>query len=97
MGYSKVLSTIYSQKEYYSRVKHFLRDYNMPKWQSLTLSTREIKAFLKLLWKLGIVEKGKLYFWKLLALTLWKYPKKLTVAMTLAVYGFHFRKVAHGI
>ncbi|KUG26785.1 hypothetical protein ASZ90_003365 [hydrocarbon metagenome] len=96
-GYSKLLASIYSQKEYYARIKEFLSRYNMPKWQNITPSFAEIKAFFKLLWKLGIVEKGKIYFWKLFVFSLWKYPKKFTVAMTFAVYGFHFRRVAQGI
>ncbi|GIV45543.1 MAG: B12-binding domain-containing radical SAM protein [Ignavibacterium sp.] len=92
-GYSNLLHTIYSQKEYFKRVSEFLREYKVPKWQTSKISIREIKAFLRLIWILGIVERGKKYFWKLLFLTVFKYPKKFTTAMTLAVYGYHFRRV----
>jgi hypothetical protein len=47
-----------------------------------------------LIWKLGIIENGKKYFWKLVVVSLFKYPQKFSLAMTLAVYGFHFRKIA---
>ncbi|MEJ5263021.1 MAG: B12-binding domain-containing radical SAM protein [Ignavibacterium sp.] len=92
-GYSKLLHSIYSQQEYFKRVKEFLNEYNLPNWQKSKITLRELKAFFRLLWFLGVVEKGKKYFWKLLLLSLFKYPKKFTTAMTLAVYGFHFRRV----
>ncbi|MBU1101480.1 MAG: DUF4070 domain-containing protein [Bacteroidetes bacterium] len=93
-GYAKVIKTIYSQKEYYQRVKTFLGNYALPAWKHDKIRKRELGAFFQLIWKLGIVEKGRNYFWKLLALSLFKYPKKFSLAMTLAVYGFHFRKIA---
>ncbi|MGD8780300.1 MAG: DUF4070 domain-containing protein [Ignavibacteria bacterium] len=92
-GYSKILSTIYSQKEFYNRMKKFLNDYSQPAWEKITPSVTQIKAFIKLILKLGFLEKDKRYFWKLFALSIFKYPKKFMVSMTLAVYGFHFRKV----
>lgn len=92
-GYSKLLHSIYSQKEYFKRVNEFLKEYRIPNWQRSKITLRELKAFIRLLWFLGVLEKGKKYFWKLLLLTIFKYPKKFTTAMTLAVYGFHFRRV----
>ncbi|WP_337866653.1 DUF4070 domain-containing protein [Ignavibacterium sp.] len=92
-GYSKLLHSIYSQQEFFKRVKEFLNEYNLPNWQKSKITLRELKAFFRLLWFLGFVEKGRKYFWKLLLLSLFKYPKKFTTAMTLAVYGFHFRRV----
>jgi hypothetical protein len=46
---------------------------------------------------LGIKEKGRRYYWKLLALTLLKYPRSLPLSVSLSVFGFHFRKVAQKI
>jgi radical SAM superfamily enzyme YgiQ (UPF0313 family) len=92
-GYASVIKTIYSQKEYYRRVKKFLSSYTPPNWITDKIGKREIIAFIKLIFKLGIFEKERKYFWKLLAVSLIKYPKKFSLAMTLAVYGFHFRKV----
>lgn len=96
-GYVNLIRTLYSQGIYYERVKTFLKNYRLPSWKSGSISLPELKAFVKLVWKLGILEKGKRYFWKLLFTTLVKYPKKFSTAMTLAVYGFHFRKVASGV
>lgn len=96
-GYKKVLETIYSQKHYYERIKVFLREYHLPKNSSKRINFREVKAFFKSIWKLGVLEKGRKYYWKLLFSTLRNYPQKFSLAMTLSIYGYHFRKVVQTI
>ncbi|MDZ7764497.1 MAG: DUF4070 domain-containing protein [Melioribacteraceae bacterium] len=93
-GYSRLIHTIYSPKEYYSRIKDFLNVYRLPVWWPNKLTLDEIKAFFRLLWKIGIREKGRKHFWKLFAFSLLKHPKKFPMAMTFSVYGFHFRRIA---
>jgi len=93
-GYSKLIHTIYSPKEYYGRIKDFVNVYQRPSWMPNTLTMDEIKAFIRLLWKIGIMEKGRKHFWKLFAYSLFKHPQKFPIAMTLSVYGFHFRRIA---
>ncbi|PKL83640.1 MAG: B12-binding domain-containing radical SAM protein [Ignavibacteriae bacterium HGW-Ignavibacteriae-3] len=93
-GYSKIIRTIYSPQEYYKRVKTFLNEYTVPAWKSQILTFTEIKAFIKLLWLIGILEEGRRYFWRNLVYSLFKYPKKFSLAMTLTVYGYHFRRIA---
>ena len=94
-GYKKIVNTIYSPSEYYKRVITFLREYKLP---SIKRSTRVnlsgIKAFFKSIWVLGIFNKERKYYWKLLFHTLFNYPKKFALAVTMAIYGFHFRAVA---
>jgi radical SAM superfamily enzyme YgiQ (UPF0313 family) len=93
-GYTNIIKTIYSQKDYYKRLKEFLHHYELPSWNSNKLSFREVKAFLRSLWLLGLLEKGKKYYWKIFAYSLFKYPRKFSIAITMAVYGYHFRRVA---
>ena len=93
-GYKRIIKTIYAQKEYYYRVKHFLNNYKMPSWSKNKIKLKEIRAFMMLLWLVGTIEKGKKYFWKLLAFSLFRHPNKFPLAMTLAVYGYHYRRVA---
>jgi radical SAM superfamily enzyme YgiQ (UPF0313 family) len=93
-GYSKIIQTIYAQKEYYIRVKSFLDNYKQPFWNKNKIKLKEVRAFMMLLWLLGTLEKGKKYFWKLFAFSLLKHPNKFPLAMTMAVYGYHFRRVA---
>ncbi len=93
-GYSKIIRTIYSPQEYYKRIKLFLKEYTVPSWKSQILTFTEIKAFVKLLWLIGILEEGRKYFWQTLVYSFFKYPKKFSLAMTLVVYGYHFRRIA---
>lgn len=92
-GYHKILNTIYSPGHFYERVKTFLREYRPQAKRSSFPQTDEIKALLRSMWILGIKEKGRTYYWKLLAWTIVKRPKSFPLSVTLSIYGFHFRKV----
>lgn len=96
-GYKEILQTIYEPHEYYKRLKLFLQEYTLPIKKAGELTFSGLKAFFKSLWILGVREKERSYYWKLLFSSLIKYPKKFTLAITLAIYGFHFRKVSDAI
>ena len=91
-GYRKVVSTIYSPRNYYERILTFLRDYKPGKNSKVKFHFCDIKAFLKSIWHLGIMGKGRLYYWKLIFWSV-KRPKYFHLSVTLAIYGFHFRKM----
>ncbi len=93
-GYKEILQTIYAPKQYYLRVKLFLQEYALPVKNTKKINLSDVKAFIKSLWILGVLDKGKRYYWKLLVFSLIKYPKKFSIAVMLAIYGFHFRKVS---
>jgi hypothetical protein len=46
------------------------------------------------MWFLGIREKGRRYYWRLLVSTLLKHPRSFSLSINLSIFGFHFRKVA---
>jgi radical SAM superfamily enzyme YgiQ (UPF0313 family) len=96
-GYKNILVTIYAHKEYYERVLTFLKEYKLPSYRSWKLSRNQIQAFFKSLWILGIWEQGRTQFWKFIISTLIRYPHKFALAITLAIYGFHFRRVVETI
>jgi radical SAM superfamily enzyme YgiQ (UPF0313 family) len=89
-GYKTILRTIYSPKNYYQRVRAFLREYRPPQVRC-ALTFHHKMAFFKSLFRLGILSKERLYFWKALAWTLCHRPRLLPQAVTLAIYGYHFR------
>jgi radical SAM superfamily enzyme YgiQ (UPF0313 family) len=95
-GYKYILKTIYAPKHYYERVMTCLKEYSPQKNKkgAPQLKYYHIKAFFRSIWLLGIWGKGKRYFWKLVLLTLARRPRSLPLAISLSVYGFHFRKVA---
>jgi radical SAM superfamily enzyme YgiQ (UPF0313 family) len=96
-GYKHILETIYSPKEYYERMKTFIRQYQLPTKKTVRISLIDLIALVKSLWILGIIEKGKRYFWQILLFSIFRYPKKFPMAVRMAIYGFHFRKVVETI
>ena len=92
-GYKHILDTIYSPRHYYERVKTFLREYKPRREMAGRLEFYHIRAFVKSIWFLGIREKGRRYYWKLFLSTLLEQPRKFPLAISLSVYGYHFRKV----
>jgi radical SAM superfamily enzyme YgiQ (UPF0313 family) len=94
-GYRNIVHTIYSPKHYYERVKTFLREYNPPKINKAPqLRFHHIEGLFKSIWFLGIKEKGRRYYWRLILSTLFKKPRAFPLSVSLSVFGFHFRKVA---
>jgi radical SAM superfamily enzyme YgiQ (UPF0313 family) len=93
-GYRRIIKTIYSPKVYYQRICQFLRHYNPGGKRKL--GSKRIAAFLRSIFYLGILGNGitQMYYWRLLAKTLIFYRKSFNEAITLMVYGEHFRKVA---
>ncbi|MGD0352271.1 MAG: B12-binding domain-containing radical SAM protein [Dehalococcoidia bacterium] len=92
-GYKKVIDTIYSPKQYYERVKTFLKEYRPIGDKVVSPQFEHVKAFVKSVWFLGIIGKGRQYYWRLLAWTLARRPRSFSMSVILAIYGFHFRKV----
>jgi radical SAM superfamily enzyme YgiQ (UPF0313 family) len=96
-GYKNVLDTIYSPRHYYERVVTFLKEYKPRKTAVISqLRFSHIVGLIKSLWFLGIANKGRRYFWRLLISTLLKRPRHFPLSISLSVSGFHFRKVAEG-
>jgi radical SAM superfamily enzyme YgiQ (UPF0313 family) len=93
-GYQKIISTIYSPKFYHERIKTFLRNYKPSKFSIPSLNMADLKAFLRSIWTLGIKEKGRTYYWKMLGWTIIHRPRNFSTAVTLLIHGFHFRKIS---
>jgi hypothetical protein len=55
-----------------------------------------IRSFLKTVYIIGIANKGRREFWKLVIWTLFKRPLLFKDAIQFAVYGYHFR-IVYGI
>jgi len=92
-GYRHILNTIYSPKHYYERVKIFLKEYRPASKSHDRIEFYHLVALIKSIWLLGIRENGRRYFWRLFVSTLMKRPRFFPLSISLAVYGFHFRKI----
>jgi len=93
-GYKDIMATIYSPKEYYKRVKIFLKEYRPKKKMRLSqLQPWHLRAFIRSMWFLGVRDRERLYYWRFFISTLLKRPRHFPLSISLAVYGFHFRQV----
>lgn len=96
-GYKHIVNTIYSPKPYYERIKTFLTEYNPKNKKKGGFHLHHLSTLIKSMWFLGIKEKGRRYYWKLIAWTLLKKPKAFPLSIAFAIQGFHLRKVAEKI
>ncbi|MDP4093458.1 MAG: B12-binding domain-containing radical SAM protein [Bacillota bacterium] len=95
-GYKKIINTIYSPKRYYERVLVFLKEYKPVKRNIQHFHFSYVTAFLKSIIRLGIIESERYYYWKLFFWSLFRKPRLFPTAITLTIYGFHFRKIYEG-
>jgi radical SAM superfamily enzyme YgiQ (UPF0313 family) len=99
-GYRKIISRVYSPRIYYERVKESLREYRPPEKKKIHFHFRYLRwhflylvAPFKTFVSLGIKDKARVYYWKLLFWSLLRRPQLLPLAITYSIYGFHFRKI----
>ena len=91
-GYRRILRTIYAPRQYYARVRTFLREYNPPKSKG-RFAFGDVMAFLRSIVRLGILGRERFHYWRLLLWSLCHRRASLGLAVTFAIYGHHFRKV----
>ncbi|MBI5950401.1 MAG: DUF4070 domain-containing protein [Chloroflexi bacterium] len=91
-GYREILSQIYAPKFYYERVRTFLREYRPPKIR-VQLEPQYILALWRSIYQLGIRGVERIQYWRLFFWTLFRRPRLFPLAITFAIYGFHFRQV----
>jgi len=91
-GYKNILRQIYSPEQYYQRLKTFLREYKAPKIEA-PLDLQHALAFFRSIVHLGIRGEERRQYWKLLFWTGFRRPQLFPLAVTLAIYGHHFRRI----
>lgn len=91
-GYRQVVATLYAPRAYSERVLTFLRNYRMPKIAPFRVQAAELAAFFKSMWHIGVIGHGRRYYWRVIGWTMLR-PRYLHLAVTLSIYGYHFRKV----
>ncbi|OGU25028.1 MAG: B12-binding domain-containing radical SAM protein [Geobacteraceae bacterium GWF2_54_21] len=96
-GYQAILGAIYSPKNYYRRVISLLKEYNPSHPGKFHLQPGYVGALFKSILFLGVIGMERLHFWKLFFWSLMRRPRQFPLAITYAIYGFHFRKIAEKI
>lgn len=94
-GYKTIMSTIYSRKHYYQRINTFIKEYKPTVRDHISM--RNFLAFIKSVWKIGILSKARLHYWRLLIRTGLTKTKALPTAIELAIFGQHFEMITKRI
>lgn len=92
-GYKAIMLHIYSPGPYYERVKTFLKEYHPPRIRA-SVRAEHVMAFFRSIYRLGVFGKERVQYWKLVTWTLVHRPRLFPLAITLAIYGYHFRKTS---
>ncbi|MFZ5433336.1 MAG: B12-binding domain-containing radical SAM protein [Calditrichota bacterium] len=93
-GYRSVMQNIYAPKPYYARVRRLLRNFKPTRPGGFHIQFSGISALGKSIVLLGVVGAERVQYWKLFFWSLLRHPRLFPDAITLAIYGFHFRKVS---
>ncbi len=91
-GYQKIMRQIYSPKNYYQRVRTLLQELQVPA-SSQPLNVQRFLSFFRSAFRLGILGKERFQYWRLLFWTLTSRPRLMPMAVTLSIYGYHYRKI----
>jgi radical SAM superfamily enzyme YgiQ (UPF0313 family) len=92
-GYKKIIQNIYATRPYYIRIRKLLLNYKRFHGKQMKIEFSQLSAFFKSVIIIGILNKGRGEYWKLLIWTLFKRPGLIVDAITFAVYGYHFQTV----
>jgi len=95
-GYRTLMGYLYAPGPYYQRIRTFLREYQRPKISG-SLNWRYCMAFLQASLRLGILGRERFHYWGLLLWTSFCRPALFPLAVTLSIYGHHFRKTCRGL
>lgn len=91
-GYQHLMKHIYSPHYYYQRVKTFLQEYQPPRVR-IPLTRQRLMAFFRSIYCLGIVGEDRKHYWDLLLWTLKTRPALFPTAVTMSIYGYHFKRI----
>jgi radical SAM superfamily enzyme YgiQ (UPF0313 family) len=91
LGYRQLMDYLYAPGPYYRRIRTFLREFR-PQRASSAVTSRDVRALARASIRLGVIGRERFHFWGLLLWTCFRRPKLVPMAVTLSIYGFHFRK-----
>lgn len=92
-GYRSIIKDIYAVKPYYQRLRKFLQNYQPRQNVSRKIKFAGLLAFMKTMIIIGIINRGRSEYWRILIWTLFNRPSLFMDSMTYVVYGYHYRKV----
>jgi radical SAM superfamily enzyme YgiQ (UPF0313 family) len=91
-GYRSIMKQIYAPCNFYRRVKNSLKELKVPD-VTHPLEIQRILAFFRSSFRLGVWGKERFHYWRRLIWTLFHKPRLMPLAVTLAIYGHHYRRI----
>lgn len=92
-GYKKIIRDIYTTKPYYKRIRRLLLNYKPHYTKPVTINFATLKALIKSIFIIGVINNGRSNYWKLIIWTLFRRPGLMVDAITYTIYGYHYRTV----
>jgi radical SAM superfamily enzyme YgiQ (UPF0313 family) len=92
-GYHQILNSIYNSRDFYTRVRTFLDEFRPAPHPFGGVKFQDVRALFRSIWLMGVIDRGRKYYWKLILDTLRRRPRLFHNAVTLTIYGYHFRKI----
>ncbi|AOS84290.1 B12-binding domain-containing radical SAM protein [Chlorobaculum limnaeum] len=92
-GYMKMMLYLYAPKNYYQRIRTLLKEYKVPVIKK-SFRISQLMAFARSVVLLGVVGRERFQYWNMLIWTIVNHRRALPLAITLAIYGHHFRIVS---
>lgn len=96
-GYQSIMCTIYKPSEYYQRALDCLKRTTQEVAEPEHLKVMSgVAAFVRLVLKLGVLDRERREFWRYLRHILTRHRHQLPQSLRLAAMGYHFRKLNEG-
>jgi len=92
-NYRQLMRRLYDPGTYYRRIQVFL-ERSRPRGPRMPHAWSDIEALVKSLWLMGVIHSGRRAYWSFVTRTLLRHPDRFGAAITLAITGFHFRRVS---
>jgi radical SAM superfamily enzyme YgiQ (UPF0313 family) len=91
--YRKLMTDLFSPGPLYKRIRIFL-SYFHPITRPVSLTKNDILSLIKTVWYMGVTGSDRFEYWGLVWWVLTRMPSNFAIAITLTVFGYHFRQVA---
>ena len=91
-GYKAIMKQVYSPGNYYRRVRVLLKELKAPEIKQ-PVNLGRFLSFFRSAFRIGILGEERFHYWQLMLWTLIRKPRLMSVAITLSIYGHHYRKI----
>jgi radical SAM superfamily enzyme YgiQ (UPF0313 family) len=91
-GYGRLVTRLYEPETFYRRVFHFFEQFQLNPHVSFQPPTwREVMAFFRIMWEMGVHQPSRRAFWRFLFRVLARFPRFFPMAVNFAGGGYHYR------